>query len=212
MAAVEAVPKNGRNEHHGYNYATEGDVMAAVKTALIERKLLLLCAATPVSRTGNLTTVAQGFTWVDVETGDGLALPWVAEGSDPGDKGAYKAATGGLKFFLLKNLQIPTGDDPEAGEQTPAAATISADEMADRAVASGAAREEAPDRRAGQAGGGARTATDRQKGMIRGRAKDAGISNADLKQVVQEVAGNEIETLDQLPQRFVDAVLERLAK
>ena len=37
MAAVERVPKNGRNEFHKYDYATESDITTAVRAELAKR-------------------------------------------------------------------------------------------------------------------------------------------------------------------------------
>lgn len=40
------------------------------------------------------------------------------QGVDSGDKGIYKAITGANKYFIYKLLNLPTGDDPESGNQT----------------------------------------------------------------------------------------------
>jgi hypothetical protein len=53
------------------------------------------------------------FSLLDGESGERLDFPWVGAGTDKGDKGIYKALTGGAKYFLLKMFLIATGDDPE---------------------------------------------------------------------------------------------------
>src|SRR5688572_13128409 len=42
MALVHRVPKRGRNEFHKYDYATEADIVEAVRGGLAERGVLLV--------------------------------------------------------------------------------------------------------------------------------------------------------------------------
>jgi hypothetical protein len=120
MAAVERIPKNGWNAFHQYHYATEADTAEAIRSELSQRGVLLLPAITgtsrePVGEKGSvLTHLTMEFTFMDSETGETITRPWLGAGTDKEDKGAYKAMTGGEKYFLLKTFLIPTGDDPEA--------------------------------------------------------------------------------------------------
>lgn len=122
MAAVEKIPKRGVNEHYGYRYATEADVVEHVRKELAERKVFLLPNVKDiqerevVTRKGNkeiVTTVTVEYTFLDGETGETLAFIMVGSGQDAGDKGIYKALTGATKYALMKSFLIPTGDDPE---------------------------------------------------------------------------------------------------
>jgi hypothetical protein len=120
MAAVERIPKRGRNTFHNYEYATEADIVAAIRKELAERKVILLPAVldetrVPVGEKGShLTTLSLEFEFLDGESGESIRKPWKGYGTDKDDKGGYKAMTGGEKYFLLKTFLIPTGDDPEA--------------------------------------------------------------------------------------------------
>lgn len=122
MAAVERIPKHGRNEFHHYDYATEADIVAAIRGELASRHIILLPGITgrtrePVGEKGSvLTHLDMTFTFIDGETGETLERQWLGAGTDKEDKGAYKAMTGGEKYFLLKTFLIPTGDDPEQDE------------------------------------------------------------------------------------------------
>lgn len=128
MSKVGVVAKSGHNEAQNYDYAQEVDVLNAVKPLLIENRLLLLKvgeeykntpAHTTRSGTGQtLTELCATFRWIDIETGHYIDTQQVSTGIDTGDKGSYKASTGGKKYNLLTNLLIPTGDDPEADEKT----------------------------------------------------------------------------------------------
>lgn len=123
MAAVERVPKRGRNDFHKYDYATEADIVATVRAELAKRQVMLLPAVESISREpvgekgSVLTTTAMRFTFIDGESGETLERPWFGCGTDKEDKGLYKAMTGGEKYFLLKTFLMPTGDDPEQDEK-----------------------------------------------------------------------------------------------
>lgn len=123
MAVVERVPKNGYNDFHRYRYAMEADIVAVVRQELASRHVMLVPSVEsmqrePVGEKGQiLTTLTMTFTFLDGESGETLTRSWIGAGTDKEDKGAYKAMTGGEKYFLLKTFLMPTGDDPEADDQ-----------------------------------------------------------------------------------------------
>ena len=118
MTELEGIAKTGYNEFHKYKYATEADVMHALRDRLIENNLFILPTATniDVETSGSkfLTNIAMGYTIYDVESGESLETSWLGQGIDSGDKGLYKAFTGGHKYFLMKTFFLPTDADPEA--------------------------------------------------------------------------------------------------
>jgi len=126
MAAIERIPKRGHNDFHHYDYATEADIVSAIRHELASRHVMVLPAITGTSRdaVGDkgsvLTTLTMEFTFIDGETGETITRTWIGTGTDKEDKGAYKAMTGGEKYFLLKTFLIPTGDDPERDATAPA--------------------------------------------------------------------------------------------
>lgn len=127
MAAVDRVAKRGRNDFHRYDYATEADIAAAIRQELASRSVLLVPAITgesrvPVGEKGEvLTTLDMEFTFYDGDSQEQITRPWKGYGTDKGDKGGYKAMTGGEKYLLLKTFLIPTGDDPEQDDKKPGA-------------------------------------------------------------------------------------------
>lgn len=143
MAAVERIPKNGHNNFHNYEYATEADIVTAVRKELSSRHVMLIPAVEAFQRdsVGDkgqvLTTLVMSFTFIDGETGETITRPWVGAGTDKEDKGAYKAMTGGEKYFLLKTFLMPTGDDPEADEK-PKHTARGSEERAEQVRANGA--------------------------------------------------------------------------
>lgn len=122
MAAVQRIAKRGRNDFHGYDYATEADIAEAIRMELATRHIMLIpsadsCERVSVGDKGSvLTTLGMTFTFLDGETGEEIKRHWFGAGTDKEDKGLYKAYTGGEKYFLLKTFLLPTGDDPEREE------------------------------------------------------------------------------------------------
>lgn len=124
---AQALPffeKRGRNEHHHYNYVQAADVVSAVRAELLQRDIIVLPGAHEAQHLqfgGNkhLTTVDLTYTFVDITTGQKIVVPWIGVGVDTGgDKGIYKAFTGGLKYALQTTFLVPTTDDPERDQLT----------------------------------------------------------------------------------------------
>lgn len=120
MGDVERVPKSGRNDFHKYDYATEADIVSAVRAGMASR--LLMMVPTVLSDTwvdrqkGRLVKLRVRFTVHDGESGEEMSFEVLGEGEDQSDKATYKAMTGAVKYALLKLFLIPTGDDPEQDE------------------------------------------------------------------------------------------------
>jgi hypothetical protein len=66
-----------------------------------------------------IVTADMILTVLDGDTGEAWECKWLGCGQDAGDKGIYKALTGGYKYFLLQLFMIPTGDDPEKDTRKP---------------------------------------------------------------------------------------------
>ena len=111
-----------------FSYTSSSQVLSAVRNAMNEHKVLLITtvAGTNLISTPNRNDVLSHFTelalimkWVDVETGEELAIPWYGQGVDlAGEKGVGKALTYAEKYFILKQFNIPTDkDDPDAHQE-----------------------------------------------------------------------------------------------
>lgn len=124
MAKIDRVPKNGFNSFHKYKFVQEADLSEYVRQFFVEEGLVLVMGAkaqnlTPIGDKGDmLTTLEMEITIADTETGESITVPWQGQGADKGDKGLYKAMTGGVKFWLLKTFLVPSGEDPEGDEET----------------------------------------------------------------------------------------------
>lgn len=120
MQAVEYVNKGGTNSAQGYKFVQAADVAKVVRHEMGKLNLAMVPAKAEVVATGltpkgtqSLLTVVYTWRLIDGDTGETLEFQSVGTGADSGDKAAYKAATGALKYALLTTFLIPTGDDPE---------------------------------------------------------------------------------------------------
>lgn len=124
---VEKIEKSGHNAHQKYDYATEEDLINAIRQLLLDNKLLITTDSETkdvqkvykYNTTGGIasetliTTVNTLHTFIDTETGHTFVVKSTGSGADTLDKGVFKAITGSLKYFLNKNFMVPTEDDPE---------------------------------------------------------------------------------------------------
>jgi len=119
---VHYIKKNGRNQFHKYNYASEADVSARfsealsahgvyMSTSVLERHCLPF--KTKKGEDWFLITVKVEMTFSDSESDEKITIHSFGDGADSGDKGVYKAITGAVKYGLMKNFLVETGDDPE---------------------------------------------------------------------------------------------------
>ena len=115
------VAKTGRNDFHGYDYATEADVVESVRPHMVANGLMLIPHVDTVTQDqhGN-TNIIVNYRLYHV-SGEFIEFNVAAAGNDKnrngvGDKGIYKAMTGASKYALLKLFSLATGDDPEKDE------------------------------------------------------------------------------------------------
>lgn len=118
MTATKRVAKNGENKFHNYSYVTEADVLEAVRENLAKENVFIFSSVAASHREGDVTSVQMKHTFVDGDSGESFEVFSLGQGQDKGDKGGNKAVTAAVKYFLMKNLLIPTGDDPEATDET----------------------------------------------------------------------------------------------
>jgi hypothetical protein len=127
MGGIGHIPKRGRNDFFGYDYATEADVADAVRTALVAEGVVMIPSIVDVREREVLTrrnqkeivtTVTLDVTFIDGDSGQTFTFQMAGAGQDGGDKGIMKAISAAMKYAQLKALSLPTGDDPEADDGT----------------------------------------------------------------------------------------------
>jgi hypothetical protein len=125
-AGVEYIPKNGRNDFHKYDFATEADVSNGLRKLFAANGVAFLASMESVERKAT-TYTSNGkekrninalchfrYRLVDADSGEAHEVSWYAEADDSSDKAVNKAATAALKYWLLKSFMVPTGEDPDA--------------------------------------------------------------------------------------------------
>ena len=89
MAGVSFVQKAGKNEFHGYKYATEGDALAVLRPHLIENELVVISDViehTSPDEFGNTTVKVQYR--ILHSSGEEIVCHFVGCGNDRSSKGA----------------------------------------------------------------------------------------------------------------------------
>lgn len=123
MGAIDRVAKTGHNKFHNYDYATESDITAAVRGEMATQGVMLITTIKSVdwqaveTKSGGkerFCTLAIICRFMDADSADVIEVEGQGQGQDPGDKALFKALTGAVKYVLLKQFLIPTGNDPEA--------------------------------------------------------------------------------------------------
>ena len=116
----------GNNKHFKYAYYKDTQIAEWYRLRFANRNILFVpdvihwsVVEGSTSKGGStwLTTIQYRFTLIDGETGETITGGAVGQGDDPGDKGANKAFTGAVKFFLMKLALIGGEAEAEDDEQ-----------------------------------------------------------------------------------------------
>ena len=121
--AIKYLEKDKTNKMQGYSYLSEAKIKETIKKAFEDSGIIFNYSTESVREyevsptrngTKQFVTIANGkYSFIDVDSDHELNGTWFGSGTDTGDKGLYKAITGGIKYVLNTNFLIPTGDDPE---------------------------------------------------------------------------------------------------
>jgi len=124
---ITGIAKTGHNDHFRYDFFEEREVLRVAREALNDAGLAFHYSVESVSdrevetkngRVEWLTDVFMHVSLFDAETGERIDGKAIGRAQDGQDKGINKAIVAGLKYWLLKELMIPTEDDTERDEHT----------------------------------------------------------------------------------------------
>jgi hypothetical protein len=114
------IQKRGYNERHNYNYVAAADIAGTIGDLLAELGVIVIPRLESIAyephapgRGERVARVIMAYTFTDEDSAEELTARVAGEGLDVGDKAAYKAMTGALKYALLQSFLLATGDDPE---------------------------------------------------------------------------------------------------
>jgi len=119
---VGAVPKSGKNDHFGYSYRRHEDITNKLQPALAASGIVIVPMIKEIVRE-EPGYILMRVTYTVTDGAQELAFVGIGEGQDKsrdgraGDKAAYKAQTGAMKY-ALNDLLLLAGEDPEADNKT----------------------------------------------------------------------------------------------
>jgi len=126
--AIKYLKKDKRNTGQNYNYLSEAKIKEIIKAEFEKQGVLFNYSTEDITQyeispthkgTKQFVTNIKGtYNFLDVDSEVGISGTWGGSGMDTGDKGLYKAITGGIKYVLNTNFLIPSGDDPENDDKT----------------------------------------------------------------------------------------------
>lgn len=126
--AIGYLQKDKKNQTQGYYYLSEAKIKEVLKEQFEKQGIIFNYSTEQVREyeisstskgTKQFVTIANGkYFFKDADSDKEISGTWFGSGTDTGDKGLYKAITGGIKYVLNTNFLIPTGDDPEKDDET----------------------------------------------------------------------------------------------
>lgn len=121
IGEVDRIGKDGTNDFHKYTYTSAEQVYRVVRKPLLDQGLVVIPSVAESTTQGQTTVTKLHLRLIDTESGESIEAYWMGEGQDKGDKGPYKAATGGMKTWLKHLFLLPADDDPESDASVDAA-------------------------------------------------------------------------------------------
>lgn len=127
MSEVGQIEKTGKNTHFGYEFVEKDNVFNEFRSAFAEHDIQPIINVgedeidrfTSSDKDRQLTRVMVELTLVDLESGETLTYQMPGQGLDGQDKGVSKATGLAVKYLLLNNFLIDSGeDDPDAGSRS----------------------------------------------------------------------------------------------
>jgi len=120
LKEVETIKKSGRNNHLGFDYSLESDIIEGIRKGLIKHNLFAFTSVEEVNKVEQLTTCKLKTTFVDSETGEEYSVFSYGYGQDSRDFGLGKSVTNAFKMMWTKNFLLK-GElmDIENDEETP---------------------------------------------------------------------------------------------
>lgn len=118
LSNLKPVPKDGKVKYKNieYEYQSIEGLIDAIRPALIDEGILVF----PIkfeNRVGssidsdNMVKVFATYRFLALSDGSHFDAQVLADGYDSGDKGAYKANTGALKYILKQIFLVESGED-----------------------------------------------------------------------------------------------------
>jgi len=201
MDEVGPIEKTGWNSFHRYKYLKEEDIINAVRPLLTKHGVAIIPnvleehvsdRTTAKGATELLCRLKVEFTFVDIESQQQISVVTSGHGADAGDKAAYKAMTGALKYALRQVFMISEGgEDAEADEVGDARRAQAYPENDATQVVISASNVPGAGR------GGRNTYPNKiQIDQLREQARAAGLSVVGLAALIETINGDSVDVSD----------------
>lgn len=117
MRDVHGVGKDKKAQFAGgFNYASHDAVVRAVRESFVEHGIVMVMDLKSQTVDGNRLEAVYTVRFVNIDSPeDFIETDWFGFGIDSSDKGPGKAISYIKKYAILNTLSLPTGDDPESG-------------------------------------------------------------------------------------------------
>ena len=104
--------KEGFNAFNNYSYTSERQLKGGFQPLLTEAGIIFKVDVTdqrvePGDGKMRLTLITMQYHFFDSESGESLEGTFCSQGTDSGDKGIFKAITGGVKYIFLRYFSSP---------------------------------------------------------------------------------------------------------
>ena len=227
-AAAESgyVQKAGKHGQ-GYMYADDEAITTKFREAMLSQGVLVFpeeievkhiqVFEDPNGKAPNVLVTIGGH-FVVTDGGASLKVSSLGQGLDRGDKAIYKAMTGFKKYGYRHLVMMATGDDPEQTREDEVSSTARNSEQKGQPRSTNAAvspsvkqadsgnSQRSSNVAQSPANGNARPATQAQKNLIRAKAREAGITDEELKSLRLSITGK--QSSKDFTSGDVDAMLE----
>lgn len=128
--AIDMIEKSGHNKGQNYDYIKAADVTREIRKQLMEQRVyaeinfdfvggpFTIARAKEKDAPFSAVLVKCSVVFHDLDSDAILTGSGLGTGADTGDKAAYKAQTGALKYALKNSFLVPDEADPEADSTT----------------------------------------------------------------------------------------------
>ena len=123
MAQCGHISKDSRNQHHGYDYTSEAEIIAAIRLPMSINGLSIAPIDIEILsfKEGKMHRYDLLITYrLSHISGEFIEVKIPASGADTQDKAFPKALTMGLKYALLQLFMVARGKDPDEDRNIPA--------------------------------------------------------------------------------------------
>lgn len=120
MGEVERLNKSKRNDFAKFDYTPIEDIKDLIRSLLVKNGVMMYPVLTSAEKIDKGWVIQLTFTYVDLETGESLTVPYTSEGSGSGNFSLPVAWAFGVKYHLMHFFMMTTGDDldPDGGNPT----------------------------------------------------------------------------------------------